>query len=151
MGSSGAVTKGPKGDTGPTGPAGATGATGPTGPAGPAGPAGTNAAYRNAATAGLALKVYTAEGVTTATGEVSIDLPAGYFTAVHWAGPMPVRDTAAPTSATFAQLRSLSTSKVVAQCFESKTTGVLILNTMVEGLEAVATAGITVKLLVVGV
>lgn len=126
-----------------TGPAGATGAVGP------AGTPGANAVYRHGATTGLNLKIYTASEVTSANGAVTFTIPAGYFSTVTWADPVVIRDTNVPANATFAQVRSLSTTSCVVQCFESKTTGVLLLNTMVEGLE-LSGAGITVQLAVYG-
>ncbi|AGL13873.1 hypothetical protein [Actinoplanes sp. N902-109] len=146
---------GPAGPAGTTGPAGATGATGAAGPSGatgatgPAGAAGANAAYRNGATAGV-LKAYTYTDVTSASGAATFTLPAGYFTAVHWTCPVVLRDTADPSKATFAQVRSASATSVVVQCFESKTTSMLV-GGVAEGLEAVATAGIQVQLLALGV
>lgn len=130
---------------GPPGDPGAPGAPGTPGTAG------SNATFRNGATPGLMLKVYTDTAVTNASGAVTFTLPAGYFTSVFSADATAVRDTNNPVSATFAQVRAFSTTSVSVQCFESRTTGVLLLNTNVEGLEAGSTAGITVQLVTLGV
>ena len=108
-------------------------------------------AYRNSGSAGqLRAKVYTASGTTDATGNVTFNLPAGYFTTVHTATPTVVRNTNDHTLGTFATVRTAGAGQVVVQCFESKTSGVL-LGGVIEGLEATATAGITVTLVVFGV
>lgn len=88
--------------------------------------------------------------VTDTAGIATFTLPAGYFAAVHWAGPTVVRNTANPAQFPAPFVISYSTSQVKVQVGESKTTGVLLLNTMVEGLEA-SPAGITVLLKVRGI
>ncbi|GAB3250977.1 hypothetical protein [Kineosporia babensis] len=88
--------------------------------------------------------------VTDASGVATFTLPAGYFAAVHWVGPTVVRNTASPAQFPAPFVLSYSTSQVKVQVGESRTTGVLLLNTQVEGLEA-SPAGITVLLKVRGV
>lgn len=106
--------------------------------------------YSSDAISGLVMapRLFTDAATTNATGQVTFTLPPNYFTTVTMAYPAVVRDTTAPASATFAMLRSISPTAVVAQCFESKTTGVLIGGT-IEGLEA-SGAGIQVLLTVTG-
>lgn len=93
---------------------------------------------------------YIATSATDSTGRVTFTLPGGYFTSVLSAIPVVVRNTAAPASFAFAFVVTQSATSVVVQVAESKTTGVLILNTTVEGLEA-SGAGITVTLTVHGI
>lgn len=88
-------------------------------------------------------------GTTVSGGGVTFTLPAGYFTTVHIAIPQTVRNTADPTLACWAVVRTQGPSQVVCQVFESKTSGVLIGGTT-EGAE-VSPAGITVNLLVKGI
>jgi hypothetical protein len=105
--------------------------------------------YRTTAATGLTMKVFTTSATSDATGGVTIGLPVGYFTTVHYVDAVCVRDSASPTVATFAMLRSFTTTSVSVQCFESKTTGVL-LGGSIEGLE-LATAALMVQLMVIGV
>lgn len=82
-------------------------------------------------------------------GALTFTIPAGYFTNVVFVAAEVLKDTAAPAQATVAVVRSRSNTTVTVQVFESKTTGVLVLNTSVEGMEVAATAG-WCQLLVVG-
>lgn len=105
--------------------------------------------YRAGATTNIALKLYTdSTGTTNGSGSVTWDLPIGYFTAVYAVNVQVVRNTADPSQATFAVVRTWGVSQVVAQCFESKNTGVL-LGGVIEGLEA-SGAGVIVQLVVYG-
>lgn len=104
--------------------------------------------YPAGAIDGLDPRTYSASATTNASGAVTFTLPAGYFTTIAGAVPTVVRDTSAPAQAAFAMLRSVTTTGISVQCFESKTTGVLIGGT-VEGLEA-AGAGLQVLLTVTG-
>lgn len=106
-------------------------------------------AFQAGATPGLAMKVYAVTAASSASGQLSLTLPAGYFTTVYGVCPTVVRDTNAPASATFAAVRTFSNTAIVIQCFESKSTGV-VLGGNVEGLEACATA-ITINVVVFGV
>ncbi len=87
-----------------------------------------------------ALKVWATTGTTNAAGALTITVPAGAFTTVLGVTATAVRDTTNPTIACFALVRSYSTSQVVVQVFESKTSAVLLLGANIEGLEATTTA-----------
>lgn len=97
----------------------------------------------------LAGKELVMTGTTAAGGGVTFNLPASYFTTVHAAFVQAVRNTADPTLACFAVVRTKGPSQVVVQVFESKSTGVLI-GGVIEGIEA-SPAGITVDLWVKGI
>lgn len=105
--------------------------------------------YRTSGATGLVLKLYTDVQTSSTTGALTFALPAGYFTTVNSVQASCIRNTADPTLAAFAMVRSFSTTSVVVQCFESKNTGVL-LGGNVEGLE-LATAALSIHLMVVGV
>lgn len=94
-----------------------------------------------------AMMIYCARGTTNASG--AITFPLTKFVAIYNVQVQAVRDTANPSLAAFAVVRSYSTSQVVVQCFESKGTPVLLLNTTVEGLE-LATSAMEVHLTVYG-
>ncbi len=94
------------------------------------------------------LKLYSISGVTAANGSITFTIPAGTFTTMLTASAQAVRNTADPTLACFAVVRSLSATQVVVQVFESKTSGILLGGT-VEGLE-LATSAVTVLLTAVG-
>jgi hypothetical protein len=97
----------------------------------------------------LAGKELVMSAATVTGGLVTFTLPA-YFTTVHGVWAQAVRNSSAPADGCFAQVKSFSNTQVVVQVFESKNTGVLLLNTNVEGLEA-SSSGITVTLLVKGI
>lgn len=139
--------QGPKGDTGSTGAPGPSGATGPQGPQGAPG---TGLVFKNASIQLSTLKAYADTGKTNNTGAVTFTLPNNYFTNIASVSATVLRDTAAPASATFAMVRSATASSVVVQCFESKTTTVVVGGT-VEGLEPVTTSNISVVLTVFGI
>lgn len=105
--------------------------------------------YRTAAATGLSPKIYTDSKTSDTTGAISFGLPTGYFTTINYVSAVCVRDTVTPGLATFALVRSHTTSSVTVQCFESRTSGILIGGTA-EGLE-LATVALTVQLLVIGV
>lgn len=105
--------------------------------------------YQHGATANLLLKVYTATGASAANGGYTFTLPAGYFTTIYNASASVVRDSLDPAYATFAMVRSISTTSVVVHTFESKTTGVLLGGT-IEGLESCG-GGQNIQLMVFGV
>lgn len=94
------------------------------------------------------LQLYTTSGTTGATGAVSFTLPAGMFTVVYGAHATVVRDSADPTLAAFAVVRSFTASTVMVQVFESAGT-VMKANAVAEGL-AVTTTPTTVLLTVFG-
>lgn len=99
-------------------------------------------------TGSQAMKFHIANGTTSATGALTVTIPAGVFTTVLAVVANPLRNTTDPTTACFAVVRSFSATQVVIQVFESKSTGVL-LGGNVEGLEATSTATV-VSVLVVG-
>ncbi len=106
--------------------------------------------YRNAAVAtNLRPKMWTNSVASDGTGGATISIPAGYFTTVNYVSVSCMRDTAAPAFGTFAMLRSFTTTQIVVQCFESKTTNTLLLS-QAEGLE-LATSALIVMALAVGV
>ncbi len=107
------------------------------------------ATYQAGLSGQVPLRLYTdGAGTTNATGGVTFTLPSNYFTVVYGAVATAVRNSADPTMATFAMVRSWSSTSVVVQVFESKTSGVL-LGGIIEGLEA-SGAGIPVQLMVFG-
>lgn len=87
----------------------------------------------------VALRVWCFSGTTSATGALTVTIPAGAFTTVLGVSATPVRNTADPTLGCFALVRSYTNTQIVIQVFESKTTGIL-LGGSVEGLELTATA-----------
>ncbi|GLY32128.1 hypothetical protein Kisp02_54930 [Kineosporia sp. NBRC 101731] len=87
---------------------------------------------------------------TDALGQVTFTLPSGYFSAVHHVSATPVRSASGPSQFCWAFPLSMSATQVKVQVAESKTTGVLLLNTTVEGAEA-SPAGVTVTVWVRGV
>ncbi len=93
-------------------------------------------------------RVWFTSGVTSATGALTINLAVNAFTQVLGVQCTPVRNTADPTLACFALVRSYNASQIVIQVFESKTTGML-LGGMAEGME-LATSAITVLVTVFG-
>jgi hypothetical protein len=97
----------------------------------------------------LALKMWHGTGTTDSTGKCTINLPTGLFAKVYDAIPSVVRAATNATQYTNAFIQTQSTTQVVVQVSESKSTQVLILNTMIEGLEP-APAGITVNIMVYG-
>ncbi|MET0701658.1 MAG: hypothetical protein ABWY93_18565 [Mycobacterium sp.] len=106
--------------------------------------------YRSGVSAtNLLMRVWTASAVSSATGAVTFTIPAGTFTTVQFIELTVMRDTADPTLAAFAMLRSFTTTSVVGQVFESKNTGVL-LGGFIEGLD-VASAAVSVMVKVTGV
>lgn len=106
--------------------------------------------YRNGASAtNLLMRVWTDSKATSATGAVTFTIPAATFTTVQFIELTVMRDTADPQFATFCMLRSFTTTTVVAQCFESKQTGVL-LGGVIEGLE-LATSSLIAMVKVTGV
>jgi hypothetical protein len=98
----------------------------------------------------LPVKMWHGQGTTDSTGKVTVNLPTGLFTKLYDALPTVIRAATNATQYTNAFIQSQSTTQVVVQVSESKSTQVLILNTMIEGLEP-APAGITVNLLVYGI
>lgn len=96
-----------------------------------------------------ALRIWTYNGASSATGALTITIPAGAYTTVLNVCATCVRDTNNPQFATFAMVRSFTNTSVVIQCFESKTTGVL-LGGSIEGLE-LATSSLMVNVTVFGV
>ncbi len=86
------------------------------------------------------LRILNATATTTTAGALTYDYSAVGFTAVYGVHLQPVRNTADPTLACFALLRSYSTTQLVAQIFESKTSAVLLLGVNIEGLETTAAA-----------
>lgn len=105
--------------------------------------------YRTVSATGLVMKVHTDMQTSNATGAYTFGLPTGYFTTINSVQVSCLRNTADPTLAAFAMVRSFTTSSVIVQCFESKTTGVL-LGGSIEGLE-LATTALNIQLLVIGV
>lgn len=106
--------------------------------------------YQNGTNAPSIAKIWTGKATTDANGDAAFTFPAGYFATVHAANPAVERVTTNIAQAPSCSLRTaLTTSGVTVRVVESKTTGVLILNTMVEGLEP-APAGVTVYLTVYG-
>lgn len=106
--------------------------------------------YRNGtSTTNLAMKEWTHALATNVTGAVTFTLPVGLFTTIQYISPVVIRDSADPTLATFAMVRSYSTTSIVIQCFESKTSGVLI-GGVIEGLD-VTSAAVAVMIKVTGV
>ncbi len=81
-----------------------------------------------------ALKIACGKATTNATGQLTFDISAAGLTAVTAVHAQAVRDTADPTRACVAVVRSYTTLQVVVQVFESKTTGMLI-GGVAEGLE----------------
>lgn len=96
----------------------------------------------------VAMTVYATNGTTNATGALTLTLPAGLFTGIYAVHADTVRNSADPTVACFAQVRSFSTSTVVIQVFESRTSGVLLGGTT-EGLE-LASGAVAVTCTVIG-
>lgn len=94
----------------------------------------------------IQLTVYNAIGVSDATGSLTFTLPAGLFTSVITVQAQTVRDTVTPATACFACVRSFSTTQVVVQVFESKTSSIQ----SIEGLEKTSVAT-TVLLNVFGI
>lgn len=106
--------------------------------------------YRNGvSTTNLQQKQWTHTLATDATGGVTFILPTGLFSAIHFVDLSVMRDTADPRFATFIMLRSVTLTTCVAQCFESKTSGVL-LGGVIEGLE-VATSAVIAMIRVTGI
>lgn len=105
--------------------------------------------YRTGTATNLSPKIFSTSVSTDASGAVSIGLPTGYFTTINYVSATAIRDTASPTLATFAMVRSYTLSAVAVQCFESKTTGMLI-GGVAEGME-LTTAAVVVMLMVIGV
>lgn len=97
----------------------------------------------------LQQKQWTDSKSSDGNGAVTFTLPAGFFTAIHFIDLNVMRDSADPRFATFCMLRSFTLTQAVAQCFESKTSGVL-LGGVIEGLET-ATASVAVMIRVTGV
>jgi hypothetical protein len=95
------------------------------------------------------LSLYTTSATTDATGAVTIPMPAGTFSVAYAAFATVVRDTADPTLACFAMVRSFSASAVVVQVFESNTTTNIKSGGSAEGL-AKPTSATTVLLTVFG-
>jgi len=91
---------------------------------------------------------YVTSGTTDSTGTVTFAIPAGTFATVTAAVPTVVRNTTAPASFAWAFIRTQTTSQVVVQVAESKTTNTLLLSSA-EGAEA-AGPGVTVTLVVYG-
>lgn len=84
--------------------------------------------------------IHNAIGTTSTSGALTFTLAAGLFpTAIVAVHAQVVRDTAAPASAAFALVRTYTTTSVVVQVFESKTTSIALGGT-VEGLEATTSA-----------
>lgn len=113
-----------------------------------------NTIYRNGnmagnSTANLAMKVYTANGASSANGAVTFTLPTGFFSSINYVELNCMRDTADPLYGTFCMLRSVTLTTVIGQCFEGKTTPML-LGGIAEGLE-LATSSLIVMLKVTGV
>lgn len=108
---------------------------------------GATAVYQSDAI-NAARKTWTDVALTNSSGAVTFTLPSAYLFTITYAGASVVRDSAAPASATFAMVRSVSATSVIVQVFESKTTGILVGGT-VEGLEP-AGAGVQVLLHVTG-
>lgn len=105
--------------------------------------------YRTATQTDLTPKAYTDIKIADATtGAVTFGLPTGYFTGIGYVDANVVRDSADPRVATFCMIRNWSTSSVTVQCFESKTTPILLGGT-IEGLE-IATGSFYVTLFVIG-
>lgn len=98
--------------------------------------------------ANVPLQLYTTSGTTDTTGNLNISLPAGLFTVVYAAMATVVRDSAAPATAAFAQVRSYSASNVIVQVFESATIPAKIVGSS-EAL-AVTTTATTVLVTVFG-
>ncbi len=108
------------------------------------------AVYRHGSTAtDLRLKVWTDAQVSNATGALTFTPPANYFTAVNSVSVQIVRNTADPTLAAFAMVRSATATAIAVQVFESKTSNTLLLS-ITEGLE-VATSAIPMFITVFGV
>lgn len=105
--------------------------------------------YRAGAVTSINLRVYTAMGSSASNGGFTFSLPAGYFTTIYSAAAHVLRDSTDPAYATFAMVRTISTSSVVVHTFESKNTGVLLGGT-VEGLESCG-GGQVIQLTVLGV
>lgn len=97
----------------------------------------------------VAMTVYATSGTTNASGALTLTLPAGLFTGVYSAHAEAVRNSADPTVACFAQIRTLATTQIVIQVFESRTSGVLLGGTT-EGLE-LSTSAVVVYCTVFGV
>ncbi len=95
--------------------------------------------YQHSTQSGLALKVYTDIQSTNGSGACTFTVPAGMFAAIVFVNAVVLRNStvgagvAAP-DATFAAIRSFTTTQVVVQCYESKQTGMLI-GGVAEGLE----------------
>lgn len=83
--------------------------------------------------------MYHAVGTTSAAGALTFTIPAGMFSSITAVHATAVRDTVSATTACFALVRSYTTSSVVVQVFESKTTGIALGGTA-EGLEVTPTA-----------
>ena len=96
----------------------------------------------------LRLKVWTDSAVTSGTGGINFSMPAGFFSAVHSVNADCLRDSVNPTFGAFAMVRTVTTTSIVVQCFESKTTNTLLLS-QAEGLELASS--ITVMVTVYGV
>ncbi len=106
--------------------------------------------YRHGAVAtDLRLKVWTGSQPSDLTGGTTFSIPAGYFSTVYTAHADCVRDTVNPQFATFAMVRNVTTTSLVVQCFESRTTNTLLLS-QAEGLE-LATSSLTIMVTVFGV
>ncbi len=82
----------------------------------------------------VALRIFTITVASTNTGAVTANIPAGLFTGILAAVATPIRNTTDPTLACFAMIRSVSPTQILAQVWESKTTGML-LGGVAEGLE----------------
>lgn len=106
--------------------------------------------YRNGvSTTNLQQRQWTDSKASDANGAVTFTIPTGLFTTIHFIDLNVMRDTADARFGTFCMLRSFTLTSAVAQCFESRTSGVLLGGTT-EGLET-ATSSLIVMVRVTGI
>ena len=101
--------------------------------------------YRNANTGVGQAKVFTGTAVSNAQGGWTLDLPAGYFNAVHNVQGTCTRPSATAGSAAWSVTIGISSAQVTGQTFTGAAT--LLINAS----PITVVGGVTVQLLVVGI
>lgn len=95
------------------------------------------------------VKIWTASTLTTAAGLATFTPPSNYFTTIHAVRADVLRNVTAATDFAFAFVKTVTTTAIVVQVAESKTTTIVVGGSS-EGLEP-SGIGITVYLVVYGV